>query len=205
MTFTIDNENTITALTGANLAVTGSDPTFSSQKELEALAAGWPISRLVETWNGFAGVPPLGDLRPVKKFENKTKATRRIWEAVQKLAGAQVDTAHSDSPVEPAPAAEAAPAAKPAKGKGKAKAPAAKPAKATKAAPKAKGEKVTAKDTVIAMMKRKGGATLDEIMNATGWQAHTTRGFVSILGSKHGIAIVSTRRESDKARVYEIK
>src|SRR5438046_61317 len=39
---------------------------------------------------------------------------------------------------------------------------------------------------VIAMMKRAKGATLTEIMAATKWQAHTIRGFVSILGSKGG-------------------
>jgi hypothetical protein len=39
---------------------------------------------------------------------------------------------------------------------------------------------------VIAMMKRAKGATLAEIMKATGWQPHTVRGFVSILGSKGG-------------------
>ena len=53
------------------------------------------------------------------------------------------------------------------------------------------------------MIQRKGGATLDEIMKATGWQKHTVRGFISILGSKGGIKVTSTRRESDGARVYE--
>ena len=42
------------------------------------------------------------------------------------------------------------------------------------------------KAEVIAMMKRAKGATLDEIMEATGWQKHTVRGFVSILGAKGG-------------------
>jgi hypothetical protein len=42
------------------------------------------------------------------------------------------------------------------------------------------------KAQVIAMMKRAKGVTLDEIMEATGWQKHTVRGFVSILGSKGG-------------------
>ena len=36
------------------------------------------------------------------------------------------------------------------------------------------------------MMKRANSVTLAEIMEATGWQAHTVRGFVSILGSKGG-------------------
>ncbi len=43
------------------------------------------------------------------------------------------------------------------------------------------------------MMKRAKGATLDEIMAATGWQKHTVRGFVSILGSKGGQKVESSK------------
>jgi len=43
------------------------------------------------------------------------------------------------------------------------------------------------------MMKRAKGATLAEIVAATGWQKHTVRGFVSILGSKGGQQIESSR------------
>lgn len=53
------------------------------------------------------------------------------------------------------------------------------------------------------MLQRKGGATLEEIIKATGWQKHTVRGFISILGSKGGLKVTSTRRE-DGARVYEV-
>jgi predicted transcriptional regulator len=52
------------------------------------------------------------------------------------------------------------------------------------------------------MIQRKGGATLDEIMKATAWQAHTVRGFISVVPKKVGLTVISTRRESDKARVY---
>ena len=52
------------------------------------------------------------------------------------------------------------------------------------------------------MLQRKGGATLEEIVKVTGWQKHTVRGFISILGSKGGMKVTSTRRE-DGARVYE--
>jgi hypothetical protein len=58
--------------------------------------------------------------------------------------------------------------------------------------------------TVIAMISKKGGATLDAIMKETGWQAHTCRGFMSTLTRGTGVAFTSTRRESDKARVYEV-
>ena len=89
---------------------------------------------------------------------------------------------------------------------GKTKAPKPTPkGKATKGKKAAAGtpREGTHKAQVIAMLQRKGGATLDEIMNTTGWQKHTVRGFISILGSKGGMKIASTRRESDGARVYE--
>jgi hypothetical protein len=43
------------------------------------------------------------------------------------------------------------------------------------------------------MLKRAKGATLNEIVEATGWQRHTVRGFVSILGGKGGEAIESSK------------
>ena len=65
--------------------------------------------------------------------------------------------------------------AKPAKKAGRAKKPT-----------KPKADRANKKAEVIAMMKRAKGATLPEIMKATGWQPHTVRGFVSILGNKGG-------------------
>jgi hypothetical protein len=53
------------------------------------------------------------------------------------------------------------------------------------------------------MMKRAKGATLAEIMATTGWQAHTVRGFVSILGSKGGEKIESPKNAAGE-RTYEI-
>jgi len=49
------------------------------------------------------------------------------------------------------------------------------------------------KAKVIAMMKRPKGATLAEIVEATGWQKHTVRGFISLLGSKTGLTIESSK------------
>ena len=55
---------------------------------------------------------------------------------------------------------------------------------------------------MIAMMRRAKGARLGEIMKETGWQAHTVRGFVSILG-KSGEKIDSSKNEAGK-RTYKI-
>lgn len=84
------------------------------------------------------------------------------------------------------------------------KAKATKKAKRTKkAVSKPKGDRVDKKAGVIALMKRAKGATLAEIMAATGWQAHTVRGFVSILGSKGGEKIESSKNEADE-RTYRV-
>jgi predicted transcriptional regulator len=56
---------------------------------------------------------------------------------------------------------------------------------------------------VIALMKRSKGATLAEIMVATKWQAHTLRGFVSILGKKGGEKIESSKNAAGE-RTYKI-
>lgn len=53
-------------------------------------------------------------------------------------------------------------------------------------------------------MKRAKGATLAEIMKTTRWQAHTVRGFVSILDSKGGEKIESSK-SADGERTYKIK
>jgi hypothetical protein len=53
------------------------------------------------------------------------------------------------------------------------------------------------------MMKRAKGATLAEIMAVTEWQAHTVRGFVSILGSKGGEKIESSKSSAGE-RTYKI-
>ncbi len=67
----------------------------------------------------------------------------------------------------------------------------------------ATGERVNKKAEVIALMKRAKGATLPEITAATGWQKHTVRGFVSILGSKGGENIESSKN-ADGDRTYRI-
>ena len=74
---------------------------------------------------------------------------------------------------------------------------------AKKQASKPKGDRTNKKAEVIEMMKRAKGATLPEIMKATGWQPHTVRGFVSILGSKGGEKIESSKNAAGE-RTYKI-
>ena len=57
---------------------------------------------------------------------------------------------------------------------------------------------------VIAMLRRPEGATIAQICEATGWQAHTVRGtFAGALKKKLGLTITSSK-ESGTERIYKI-
>jgi hypothetical protein len=45
-------------------------------------------------------------------------------------------------------------------------------------------KKTTKTDNVVALLKRKQGATLDELVKATGWLPHTTRAAMTGLRKK---------------------
>lgn len=62
----------------------------------------------------------------------------------------------------------------------------------------------TKQGMLIAMLQARAGATMDEIISATGWQAHTARGAMSgALGKKLGL-IVTSAKEDSRGRVYRI-
>ena len=109
-------------------------------------------------------------------------------------------TQQQDQPTaafEPAESGKARAAArKPGRGK---KAPKRRPK--AKAATRGQGSKSA---HVIALLEKSKGATLAELMKATGWQAHSVRGFLSgTLRKKMGLKIESTKR-GGLERVYSI-
>jgi hypothetical protein len=62
----------------------------------------------------------------------------------------------------------------------------------------------TKKTQLIALLETPTGASLDEIVAATGWQAHTVRGAISgTLKKKLGLAVISEKVEG-RGRVYRI-
>ena len=77
--------------------------------------------------------------------------------------------------------------------------------KATKSAKSPSGARQGSKSAkVLDLLQRSGGATTEELIKATGWQAHSVRGFISgTLGKKMGLQIESAKRE-DGARVYTL-
>jgi hypothetical protein len=80
---------------------------------------------------------------------------------------------------------------------------AAKAPKATKAQSKARSGSKT--ESVLDLLKRPNGATLQELMKTTSWQAHSVRGFLSgTVRKKLGLDVVSTKGE-DGERSYSVK
>ncbi len=186
-TFTIDTtDNSITAFETAAQVQQAIPPSgfaviASTQKEFSKATAEWPISQLVELWNAFAGAPPFGDLKPVKKFTDRETAVGRIWKAIQALT--------------PTPAPEVAPVA-PEKAK------AIKGATSKDATPTTReGSK---KAIVLELIRRPEGASIKEIMDATQWHCHSVRGFISgSLTKKMGLNVESFKR-TDGDRAYRL-
>ena len=57
---------------------------------------------------------------------------------------------------------------------------------------------------LIDMLRAEGGATIDEIVAATGWQSHTVRGAMSgALKTRLGLTVTSEKVEG-RGRVYSI-
>jgi Protein of unknown function (DUF3489) len=114
----------------------------------------------------------------VRKFTDRKSAVARIWKAVQALEPAVAPHAAQEPPKK-ARLGRKAPAQDAA-------------AKANKTA------------TVLGLLRREGGATLEDIMTATGWQVHSVRGFISgVLGKRMGLTVESAKREDGK-RVYSL-
>jgi len=163
------------------------DPRLVVTSEAELASSPLSAGQLVEIWNGFAGVVPFDDLKPVKKFTDRKTAVNRIWRALQRLT----------------PAREKAAAAPQAAKVAAKKATTPKEATAPSGSPPARPGTKTA--IVLELLRRPEGATLAELMAATGWQPHSVRGFLSGgLGKKMGLTVESLKT-AEGARAYRIQ
>lgn len=159
----------------------GTGTPFVHEKQLLAVADQLMLSRedLEDIWNGFAGVVPFDNLKPVKKFRNRPYGVARIWRAIQRLVPA--DEMAAPQPANPTKKRKA---------------------RKLRAEPEPTELPTGDKNTeLIRLIRRERGASLEELMEKLGWQRHTVRGRISTLGSKHGLTILSEKTAS-RGRVY---
>ena len=77
--------------------------------------------------------------------------------------------------------------------------------KAKPVRPTAGSRKGSKTSKVLELLKRSQGATLPELMKATGWQPHSVRGFLSgTVGKKMGLSVASVKDEGGQRR-YSVK
>jgi len=198
-TFTINQQNQIVAFaTQEEAAAVTPTPfdSFTNQQELADLAVEWPADRLVATWNNLPGATP------VKKFKDRKTALTRIWKQLQQPDASSQPKAEQKAKggaqaAKGAPAkAKATKAAIVAKNVPKAK----KAARPQEAAAPRQGSKAA---TVVAMLQRKSGATLNEIAEKMKWQRHTVRGFIAGAMKKAG-HVVESFKPAGGERSYRI-
>jgi len=139
----------------------------------------------------------------MKTIENEASST------LEAQAAATTEPLEPKAPTKPKAAKQARRVA-PTKAKsGKKATPAKKPAKAPKSkktskAKESAGPREGSKTAqVVAMLRRKNGATLAEIMDKMGWQKHTVRGFMAGAMKKAGYAVESFKPEGGE-RTYRI-
>jgi hypothetical protein len=127
------------------------------------------------------------DVAPEKAPSKKGATQKKSAPKSQKNAkGSKTKAAANAKPKKATPAKEAAKSTKAAKAKESAA-----PREGTKTA------------QVVAMLQRKNGASLAEIMEKMGWQKHTVRGFMAGAMKKAGYTVESFK--SDKGeRTYRI-
>jgi hypothetical protein len=208
---------------------------FGNEAGLAKLAANWPTSRLVHIWNSLPGATPVkkfkdrptavgriwkaiqslgctvpvdagAEIAPPVETQQEAEVAAPIPETISEAIPLVTEQAAPESlkPDVATPVAPQAPHVAATEPPAKSKATRRKEApKAAETGAPREGSKTS---QVIAMLKRKSGTTLEEIMTAMGWQKHTTRAMLSAGGSltkKHGLIIISAKA-GDK-RTYSIK
>jgi hypothetical protein len=200
-TYTIDNENNISVFaTAEKAAASATTPfdTFANEAELVELTCGWATERFVRIWNSLPEVVALKKLPETEAA--KERWAKRIWERIANQGDAAQPEPAVKPPAKPNSERKAKSGAQvakrgPTKGKANKTAVPAKPAAKAKKTAKAQEASAPREGSktaqVLAMLQRKNGATITEIMEAMGWLRHTVRGFMAGAMKKAGYTVES--------------
>jgi Protein of unknown function (DUF3489) len=178
------------AIQGLEQVAIATPATQPEETATEAQAAAPEIPAAEPTSEPTQAEPPLGDFMPQPTIGPSGDADQPAGTA-EPFA-----TAGEHAPDVPSTPAESTKQATGAKKAPKAK----KAAKAKDSAGPREGSKTA---QVVALLQRKNGATLAEIMEKMGWQKHTVRGFMAGAMKKAGYTVESFKPEGGE-RTYRI-
>ncbi len=81
----------------------------------------------------------------------------------------------------------------------------ARAAKATTAAPRGRQRPQTKKQIAVTLLQRAKGASIAEMQQAMGWQAHSVRGFLAATVRKMPGVILVSEKPGDGPRRYRVE
>ena len=165
-----------------NITAFASTTEAKRNPETERFRSANDLAKLAAKWPASRLIEiwnSLPGVSPVRKFTSRQTAVKRIWIAIQNLA--PEDGAHT-API------------------------ATKRGRAAKDTSPSSAARVGSKTAIVlGLLKRREGATLKELMEATEWQAHSVRGFLSgSLRKKMGLRIESAKSAAGERR-YSIQ
>jgi Protein of unknown function (DUF3489) len=159
------------------ISMVSSEAEAAQQPGMERFQSARQFSELAQAWSGSHLVRiwnQLPGVQPVKKFMDRNTAVTRIWNAIHTLEAARSVA----------------------------------PNKATNRSFGKNQIQTAHKNTktahIIGLLEQPSGSSLQALMQATGWQAHSVRGFLSRhLRKKLGLRVKSFRRNGE--RIYSIR
>ena len=185
--FRLDEDGGISAYAtqaeAAKAAAAEGGSTFETLRGLTTITKLKPVQLLVDCWNSLPGVTP------VKRFKDRESAVRRIWAVIEEsVAPTMREALYPEQHKEPLRQGQtitleiAAP-------------PLPQPEQQQAHAPREGSKKAQALEML------KAGTTREALQTTFGWLAHTTRGFLSILGKTHKLEVT---QQQDGTRYYRL-
>ena len=187
LVFRLDEDGGISAYAtqaeAAKAAAAEGGSTFETFRGLTTITKLKPVQLLVDCWNSLPGVTP------VKRFKDRESAVRRIWAVIEEsVAPTMREALYPEQHKEPLRQGQTITLTM-------AGLPVPQPEQQQAPAPREGSKKAQALEML------KAGTTREALQTTFGWLAHTTRGFLSILGKTHKLEVT---KQQDGTRYYRL-